>query len=1027
MAWQQTRFLGASVKSFNCSLGWGNQVSQLRLDLVEDDVVNDVFSPPIIGAPVYFVFDTFEFGGILQSWRRIRNNTSNPTYEVIVIDPRELLDGVQLIINGYNGITGGIRNIYNIYGYLEAQGFGTSRINASGIEWYLIRDTFLTLQQSTLISFRGFEYLLDLTQLPYLPDYYRIGGESISLMDYIAEICDVASYDFFFSLHYTGLNNYIRLNTISRRNQPALGYIQNYVNSSDQIIQNNSGFELRNEVTTKFLVGGNLTDIYFQYNEEGATEEENTIWYYWGLNLNQTPIIGTGTNNDHKFTLVSKYINVNGVTDTYETDVGEIRSALADQSSWESQLWSKNDDNNSPLFGRAKAVGVISDTRIDLKTWLDGLDLETIKRLSPIDFASFDGKTIKNATDALDSKHEENITRLYNYVHNFAADYYGRRFMVRIPDVSARLDTETNQVTTSLEPTDGGFIDESTWPNAVSKNFMPEYTNFVTSEDGRIVAYAKFDNYKDLDLSDFREDDFTVSKDSVFIRCTVYPKIIFLNNTTLESPRVVIELPGVVRSKDDPNANSNLKIVGDLLNDRLTALNSADPNADVKMIFARAGGDSIMLGSAGLAKIPDMVAIPLKSNVNFYGPWYSVGAHGKVEFEKDETLVPWNYGGFTAMNLAANARVSESLTNMQVSENGNLEVPDSPSVLLGGQLIANGPYVTDINTSIGSQGVTTTYTLQTWTNRFGRLNKTFIDRMQKFSIDAQRNRRFIRELNKPKSPDQRSKVGDNRDMKRPKRKSSHSTSQVLLADFIVRDDNNFSKSNIVSAPIYNVASHLNSEFTKKAAASYDAIFAPYSTNPSLNGDGQMPHFTYPKDPNVQSYSDLSPFQAYDAEKNFNFVLRGNSVPDEGNLNDVESNVIRSIGLRLPAIGVGWGPNTYGYMMPSGGNYKVIPDHKNRQDKHMCGPIDFRWDECRSVWSPGSHLLLGQIHINIPYRGSGQVRPMSWTPSGINWNPRHIIWVKDHLLPSGSIAYAGKNCMYTYTQGDYYLIALEPNC
>ena len=38
------------------------------------------------------------------------------------------------------------------------------------------------------------------------------------------------------------------------------------------------------------------------------------------------------------------------------------------------------------------------------------------------------------------------------------------------------------------------------------------------------------------------------------------------------------------------------------------------------------------------------------------------GAPGKVRFEQDNSLVPWNYGGFTGMNQAGTARVLESVT-----------------------------------------------------------------------------------------------------------------------------------------------------------------------------------------------------------------------------------------------------------------------------------------------------------------------------------------------------------------------------
>lgn len=1025
MTINQTTFLGASVSSFNANMGWGQSPSSLHVSLVEDDQNGDQFNPPIMGAPVYFEFNGWEHGGILQNWRRLRNSGANPTYEVIVGDPRELLDGVQLIISGYSG-TVNMDNLYNIYGALESQAFGSARVNRNGIEWYQIRDTFNTLQNTTPISFRGYQYVVNLGQLPSLPDYYRIGGEVISLMNFITEVCEAASYDFFFSLRQSNGINYITLNTISRQSQPALGYISQYVNSSDSIIANESGFELRNEITSKFLVGGNVTDIYFQYDVQNEDNpEENTIWYYWGLNLNQNPVIGEGEGNDHEFELTSTHVNVNGVGDTYISTIEELRSAAVDQASWESFLYMKNNDPG-PYQDRAESLGIVSDTKRDISTWLDGLPLEKMRALSPIDFAGFDGKNAKRATDSV-SDHEENITRMYNYVRNFASEYYGRRFMVRIPTVQSKYDEDTEQLQTSLEPADGGFIDESTWPNAISLNMLPEFVNLVTTEDGRITCYAKFDDYQNLDLSELSEDDFTISKNSVFVRATVYPQLIFLDRTTLTSPRAIIELPGAVRSKVDDERKSNLGKLKRLLVEKFTDKNSTTPEEDVKEIFARMGGESIMYGEEGLAKIPTMVAIPLKSNVDFYGPWTAVGVPGKVDFEKDDTLVPWNFGGFTVMNLAANARVSEVATNLQVAEGGTIEVPGAPVVLLGGQLIANGPYVTDINVNIGSNGITTTYRLQTWTSRFGKLSKTFIDRQQKVAVDQQRNRRLLRQVAElqTRTLDRKSKIGKPKDFKPPRRKQGHSSSQVLLADVVIDDSNEFGKVNVVAAPNYNVISHIDNNFENKAAASFDHVFSPFST--SVTPSGNIPHYQTPYNGNSSFVNrQLNPFNSYTDIPNYNFTLRGEELVD-GDLNDIESDSIRSIGLKLPAIGVGWGLNTAGYVVPSGGNYEAISGIRNKPDQFMAGSIDFRWDEAGKKWACGSYVLLGQVASNIAYRSSGQVNLYSWTPSGVQWNPRHTVWVKDHCLPSGTVAYAGRNCTFVETTGDYYLLTVEPAC
>jgi hypothetical protein len=225
--WQQT-FLGASIRSFNLSAGFGDSSSSLSVDLVTDEYnksdgtffgsgddvyhngTRDKFEPPVVGSPVFFKFGqnpatveqawrktfddtygfyTFEdydlpnlsgqplqdpnypegsltrlefpdkeyafysgatpeanwfadrtkyyamdkdsygfknrgenhfvFGGILQSYVENRGTGGSPLYNSKVIDPREILQNVSVLLNNYQGTTYNYKNLINIYGFLE--------------------------------------------------------------------------------------------------------------------------------------------------------------------------------------------------------------------------------------------------------------------------------------------------------------------------------------------------------------------------------------------------------------------------------------------------------------------------------------------------------------------------------------------------------------------------------------------------------------------------------------------------------------------------------------------------------------------------------------------------------------------------------------------------------------------------------------------------------------------------------------------------------------------------------------------
>jgi len=59
------------------------------------------------------------FGGILQTYTQNRGPGGNPLYSVQVIDPREILSNVTLILNNYAGSIYNQNNLLNIYGFLE--------------------------------------------------------------------------------------------------------------------------------------------------------------------------------------------------------------------------------------------------------------------------------------------------------------------------------------------------------------------------------------------------------------------------------------------------------------------------------------------------------------------------------------------------------------------------------------------------------------------------------------------------------------------------------------------------------------------------------------------------------------------------------------------------------------------------------------------------------------------------------------------------------------------------------------------
>lgn len=134
---------------------------------------------------------------------------------------------------------------------------------------------------------------------------------------------------------------------------------------------------------------------------------------------------------------------------------------------------------------------------------------------------------------------------------------------------------------------------------------------------------------------------------------------------------------------------------------------------------------------------PDMVAIPLMSMERSYGPWLSNASldpatlspgvsniGGKVEFEQDENLAPWNFGGYQLMNEAGYLRAQFSNSLLLFSERGGFVIPKPPTgVSLAKTLKLGGPLVTSISTGISKDKISTTIKMDLYTSSFGKLQK----------------------------------------------------------------------------------------------------------------------------------------------------------------------------------------------------------------------------------------------------------------------------------------------------------------
>jgi hypothetical protein len=964
MALAQQTFLGLSIVSFNGSLGWGSELSTLNVTLVQDPKNLDWGNFPDVGDPVFFTYSGWGFAGLLQSWKYSKGE-SGFVYNVVCVDPREVLEGYQLILGGYTAqIT--TPNIANIYGYWENGNFGNSKKNETGTPWEKIKNGVTAICNGSTgyggpISLRGNIYNIDISALPKLNTNYRIGGDAISLMEFITEVCEAASHDFFVTLQ----GSTIVINVIDRSKAIAPGALTAYINGLTGVVSSEAGVEHRPETMGKVLLGGQQINMY------GQTKGGERIWPFWGFEKNFDVKMGTGFDNDHEVELDSTSVRVPGVGGTYKTNVKELRAVLDGRDSWEDFLVGKNEEGNATTnihFGKSDKLDLIGFIHKQFKT-----------QLGPSLNMALTKTQIMKASEAQETDHEEAVGRLYDFLLGYARDFYGKQFLVSIPDVDAAREPDTDKVRVSLEPVDAGFIDSDQWDLAVSNNLIPQDIVKLTNEDGRFPPYVRYDNIADLDFSDCPEDSivYNDNQTSAFIKCSIQQGVAFEDVGNTSSPRAVIILPGIVRDRliHKLDNGGTLKDITD------QQIQNAGVTQEEKDRLLHAYGiDNIYSGAGGMAVVPDLAAIPLQDNTKVYGPWEKIGANGKMEIEQDESLVPWNYGGYAELDIVGNGKVQDNVSFMQELETGSIEVPGVPTFTMGAQIVGSGPYVTDISVSIGEGGITSRYQFSTWTQKFGKLRKSNLSR---FAILAKKNANTERKLKERKVgvPGLTNLQKQIRDIKKTKRKGGSSSHGMLVGEGIPASGGGDGfYPNVFIQPHYNFTSQLGASgetYRKKAGMSVDGMFRPYTTNVNESGLG-IPYFqtaaSGAESPHAQ---DLMPFQS---GHDISVVIRGQDFPEDlSTHNDpYYGEDYRPMALKGPMVLAGWGYDTEGKPVPneSGGAGETRTDnfasgYLKDQSKWPVGPVYMPWDDERKCWVGGGGTTAKAVKITTP---SGQTFP-----------------------------------------------------
>lgn len=381
------KFMGCRILSLNMSLGFNGTASSVSLTLVEDKEKGDRFIEPLmgtlwavslpkggIGVPV--VYDTpldltpesfypantpFYFSGLCSNWSRSLIDMGGKTISVTLVDPREILNGIQCLMSGFAlsqevGVGNrslGVKNVIDIFGYWD-YGMESGR-NEYGMQWHKIRDVI----QRVRVTIHDMHYEFVFTGQPFfaVPEWYRIDEQITDISSLCQRVAEDSGSDYITIGRKISANEMVvEIRGLKRTNYNPLtkGEISRFVQSRKDIIDTvRTGQEFKNEPTSSVIIGGmknsnylalpstydesmHLTEGYEDYNAFPAdiktrlfggsdsftgksyNVQSGSIFPFWGF-----------TPDDHAYPLIEPFLSLDHmVFDRDSVDYGEVTSRI---------------------------------------------------------------------------------------------------------------------------------------------------------------------------------------------------------------------------------------------------------------------------------------------------------------------------------------------------------------------------------------------------------------------------------------------------------------------------------------------------------------------------------------------------------------------------------------------------------------------------------------------------------------------------------------------------------------------------
>lgn len=403
-------------------------------------------------------------------------------------------------------------------------------------------------------------YFVDISELPRTGStYYRISGSVMSVMDLIETMSQDLGFDYYIELvpvqdggHVLGsadVAKFIKVRVVHRYTTPTLGKICDFISNLDCVVSKSNGIELRNDASARFIVGGKKQTIY--QAEQDTNPDENYTLPPWGTGANDPDeladlnsytgsVVVTGGCNAIDDVIIP-YFGLDRYGNTivpcqdasgywyFDAPSIEIQGSLSVISTGGSDIQIGEEELAASLVGYDEWLdyvhaahthtGELIESSWDTE-WQAAKNMETTwavlaeahKRFSRDARNPRLQKYIKNDS-TIGQQVVEDIQTLYQFIHKYARDYYGKKFAVRVPFSCNFPDTESGRYRHSDHPVNDGGWTEMTpvigLPNSLANPFTGlRPMDFFRNDQNKITPFVRFNNPILKDLSNLDKDDY---------------------------------------------------------------------------------------------------------------------------------------------------------------------------------------------------------------------------------------------------------------------------------------------------------------------------------------------------------------------------------------------------------------------------------------------------------------------------------------------------------------------------------------